>query len=161
MDILGTAFPSNFAKKEDFPQPRLMTIASVVLEDISMDDHPADMKAVMHFAEADIKPCIVNKTNATVLSAQLGPDTDSWINRQIVVFNDMTVVFQGKAGGIRMKMQEPQPVAGVAPPMGAAPVVAASLSGALQTPPAQAVPGSQPVTFPQDRVPGFDDDIPG
>jgi hypothetical protein len=151
MDILGTAFPSNFAKKEDFPQPRLMTIASVMLEDISMDDHPAEMKAVMHFAEADIKPCIVNKTNATVLAAQIGPDTDSWINRQIVVFNDMTVVFQGKAGGIRMKVQEPQPVAGI---------VAASPSGAMQTPPGQPVPGSQPVVFPGERIPGFDDDVP-
>lgn len=106
MDILNEGFPSLYSKKEDFPQPRIVTIASIAMVDVGMEGHP-EMKPVMYFHDADVKPVIINKTNATSLAAQLGNETTAWTNRQVVIYNDPTVVYQGKVGGIRLRLPDP------------------------------------------------------
>ena len=132
MDI-NTAFPSNYLKKTDFPAQRQVIIDAVVMENLAQDGHPADMKVVIYFNGAP-KPMVANKTICMVLAAMFGPETDSWIGKTVEVFNDVTVVFNGAVGGLRVR-----PVAPVA----------------------QAV--TQPVQAHADTngvPPTFDDDIP-
>jgi hypothetical protein len=104
------AFPSNYLKKEDFMQPRQLTIDSVKMENISHDDKPAEIKLVMYFNGAP-KPMIVNKTVATVLGAMLGNETDHWPSNTVEVFNDVTVVYNGAVGGIRIRPVQQVPIA--------------------------------------------------
>ena len=101
MDI-NTAFPSNYLKKTDFPAPRQLIIDTVVMEDLAQDGHPADMKVVIYFNGAP-KPMVANKTICMVLAAMFGPETDSWAGKQVEVFNDVTVVFNGAVGGLRVR----------------------------------------------------------
>lgn len=133
MDI-NSAFPSNYLKKTDFPQPRQLIIDAVVMENLAQDGHPADMKVVIYFNGAP-KPMVANKTICMVLAAMFGPETNSWIGKTVEVFNDVTVVFNGAVGGLRVR------------------------------PVAQAVaqPVSQPIQAHADTngvPPTFDDDIP-
>ena len=101
MDI-NQAFPSNYLKKTDFPAPRQVTIDAVVMENLAQDGHPADMKVVIYFNGAP-KPMVANKTICMVLAAMFGPETDSWIGKTVEVFNDVTVVFNGAVGGLRVR----------------------------------------------------------
>ena len=111
MDI-NQAFPSNYLKKTDFPQPRQLIIDAVVMENLAQDGHPADMKVVIYFNGAP-KPMVANKTICMVLAAMFGPETDGWIGKTVEVFNDVTVVFNGAVGGLRVRpvAQAPAPVA--------------------------------------------------
>ena len=117
MDI-NSAFQSNYLKKTDFPAPRQLIIDAVVMENLAQDGHPADMKVVIYFNGAP-KPMVANKTICMVLAAMFGPETDSWAGKQVEVFNDVTVVFNGAVGGLRVR-----PVDQAAPATNPAPIPA-------------------------------------
>jgi len=53
-----------------------------------------DAKPVLFFVGKD-KGMVLNKTNANVISAAYGDDTDDWQDAEIVLFESM-VDFQGK-----------------------------------------------------------------
>jgi len=101
MDI-NQAFPSKYLKKEDFKSPRQLIIDTVVMENLAQDGHPADMKVVIYFNGAP-KPMVANKTICMVLAAMFGPETDAWAGKTVEVFNDVTVVFNGAVGGLRVR----------------------------------------------------------
>ena len=71
MDI-NQAFPSKYLKQSDIPQPKTVTIATVTMENVAMDNQPAEMKVVIHFHGAE-KGMIANKTNCNILAALYGP----------------------------------------------------------------------------------------
>ena len=112
MDI-NNAFPSHYLKKTDFPAPRQLIIDAVAMENLALDGHPADMKVAIYFNGAP-KPMIAGKTVCMVLAAMFGPETDSWAGKQVEVFNDVTVIFNGAVGGLRVRpvpvAAQPQPV---------------------------------------------------
>jgi hypothetical protein len=105
---VSDAFPSKYLKKEDFPAPRQVIIDTVTMDNVAPADKPPEMKLVMYFTGAP-KPMIVNKTVAMVLGAMLGNETNNWSGKTVEVFNDVTVVFNGAVGGIRIR-----PVGGAA-----------------------------------------------
>lgn len=113
---IGQMMPSRFLKKDDVEPAKLVTIKSFSEENVGREDSP-DMKWCMHFAELD-KPLVVNGTNLQLCAQALGSDeTDNWVGKQVVLYNDPAVQFQGKlTGGVRIRAAKKKPGAAKAPP---------------------------------------------
>ena len=94
---------SKYLSKEDVEPPLLLTVAGMRLDELEIEGQ-RERKAVLYFAE-DVKPMILNNTNKELLKAATGGETVGQIKgKQIVVFNDPTVMFGKKAvGGIRIR----------------------------------------------------------
>ncbi len=112
---LNEMIPSTgkYLKKEDVEPAILVTIINFSQEDVSAQNEPPDIKAILHFSDVE-KPLVLNQTNGQLLSIATGlsmdADTSEYINRQIVLFNDKTVSFGGKiTGGIRIRAARNQP----------------------------------------------------
>lgn len=95
---------SNYLKKEDCNPPLLVTIDHIDQKNIALEGDPPDMKWCLHFAE-DVKPMICNSTNAQLIAMAVGSEeTDDWAGKQIVLYNDPNVSYQGKlVGGVRVR----------------------------------------------------------
>jgi hypothetical protein len=95
---------SKFLKKEDAGTGVLGTISLVDQQNVAIQGAEPEMKWCMHFKELD-KPMVLNSTNLQLAKAALGSDdTDDWIGKQIVLYNDPNVSFAGKlTGGIRLR----------------------------------------------------------
>ena len=101
---------SQFLTKEDVEPDVLATIKSYEMTDVSMESEARKDRYVLHFKEVD-KPMVLNVTNGRLLEAITGSDDfDSWIGQQIVLYNDKTIMFQGKlTGGIRIRAPRNRP----------------------------------------------------
>lgn len=95
---------SQFLTKSEVVPDVLVTIKSYEMQDVSLEDDPADEKYVLHFEELD-KPLVLNVTNGLLIEEITGSDNfDDWIGKQIVLYNDKTIMFQGRrTGGIRVR----------------------------------------------------------
>ena len=100
----GLMTPSKFLKKEDIDPAKLVTIKAIRQANVGQDDGPEELKWTMQFREVD-KPLVMNSTNIQLCTKALGTDeTDDWIGKQIVLYNDPNVSFAGKiTGGIRIR----------------------------------------------------------
>lgn len=94
--------PSRFLKKDDCPAPVLVTIANITEE--VMDKDSGETKFAMHFQEFD-KPLALNSTNIQLAAAICqSDDTDDWRGKQVVLYNDPSIMFAGKVtGGLRLR----------------------------------------------------------
>jgi hypothetical protein len=106
------AFPSKYLKASDL-QGREITvkISHIMMEEIGQDKQT---KPALYFMGKE-KGIILNKTNATNISAAYGPDTDEWAGKSVVLFTAW-VDMQGKSvEAIRVR-----PAAGgsIKPPVG-------------------------------------------
>lgn len=103
MPNVNEMVPSKFLKKEDFPEPVTLTIKDVSKENVGLDNKP-EYKWVMRFREV-AKPLVLNKTNIKRAAKACGSDdSDDWIGKKIVVYNDEEVEFGGEqTGGIRLR----------------------------------------------------------
>jgi hypothetical protein len=121
---IGQMMDSKFLKKEDVDPPKLVTIRGFSQQNAGRDDAP-EMKWTMSFIELN-KPMVMNSTNLQLCAQALGSDdTDHWIGKQIVLYNDPSVQFQGKLiGGIRIRAPKRRPGAQAAPEPAPAPVTA-------------------------------------
>ena len=99
--------PSKYVKKEDVGNGVIVTIDHLTQENVAMDNQEADMKWVMHFKE-DIMPLVMNWTNIQLCAQVCGSeDTDNWIGKEIVLWNDPNVSFAGKlTGGVRIRARQ-------------------------------------------------------
>jgi hypothetical protein len=91
---------SNFLKASDLGgKPRLVIIDHVTMEEIGQKK---ERKAIIHFQDQK-KPMVLNKVNANNIKAMFGPMTETWIGKQIVLFEAM-VDFGGKTvPGLRVR----------------------------------------------------------
>jgi len=108
----GKMIESKFLKKDDVEQPVLVTIKALRQTNVAMDDQPEDLKWTITFREFQ-KPMVLNSTNIQLCTQALGTDeTDEWIGKTIVLYNDPNVSFGGKlTGGIRIRApKKPKPV---------------------------------------------------
>ena len=127
MPDINEMMTSNYIKKEDLKSPTRLTINKCTHEDVGTLEKP-EKKWVVSFME-DFKPLILNVTNIKAFARVTGDDnSDNWGGKQVVLFNDMTVEYQGKMGGVRVYQQ----------------------MDVVDAPP-NAEPGSQ--TFPDDEIP--------
>jgi sucrose-6-phosphate hydrolase SacC (GH32 family) len=91
---------SDYLKKEDVDKPVLATISGADVEQVGDED-----KIIIHFKEID-KSLVANKTNLQLMAVFYGSsDTDAWIGKQVVLFNDKTVMYAGQVvGGVRVRL---------------------------------------------------------
>jgi hypothetical protein len=103
---------SKFLKKEDFPQPKVLTIKSASAEEVAK----GDVKLCIYFNEI-VKPLTLNNTKRNLLIATFGDDTDQWIGKKVRLSLDPTVMYAGQpVGGIRLECSKSAaPVKPVAP----------------------------------------------
>lgn len=92
---------SKFLKKEDAGDGILVTIQGVEKRDVGTEAEP-EQKWCLILKEC--KPMVLNSTNLALLEKCIGSDdSDDWIGRQVVLFNDENVSFGGKlTGGVRV-----------------------------------------------------------
>ena len=133
---------SNWLKAEDLQkQKHRAVITDIKLQEIKQNDR-TERKLELHFKDK-AKTLLLNKTNADSIAYIHGPDTDMWLNKEIILYPTM-VDFQGRSvEAIRVEM----PLAEAAPIMHAPGPVS-------QPPPA---PDEPPVDA-YDQ--SFEDDIP-
>lgn len=107
---------SRYVRKDDVGDGVIVTITGLTEENLAMENQPPEMKWVVHFKE-NIKPLVMNSTNAQLCAKALGsPETDDWIGKQIILFNDPNVSFGGKlTGGVRIRKNQQQAPVPVAP----------------------------------------------
>lgn len=103
---LGGLVPKNtkYMSKEDAGEDGvILTVAGFKNEMIGRDGDEEE-KVVMSFRE-DMKPMVLNSTNAELLALATGATTvDEAIGKRIVVYNDPSIMFGGKrTGGLRIK----------------------------------------------------------
>lgn len=117
------AFPSQYLKKEDVGDQRLVvTINRVEMEDVGQGEEQ-ERKPVVYFDELE-KGMVLNKGNAEAMTEAAGGDDemDNWRGVRIVLYVDRNVMFAGKrVGGLRVNMpagkvsaQKPKAPVGVA-----------------------------------------------
>ena len=112
---------SKYLKKEDVGEDGvIVTIAGFDKVNVARDDEPPEYKYTMRFEEFE-KPMVLNTTNIQLCEKALGSDdTDHWLGKQIIVYNEPNISFGNKlVGGIRIKahrksagprqMSRPQP----------------------------------------------------
>lgn len=103
---INSVFQSDYLKADDFggidSKPVLVTVKDVTIE--AMQD--STQKLCVHFKEYE-KSLLLNKTNATNISASYGPETDGWVGKQLVCYVAM-VDFQGRSvEAIRVRIPKP------------------------------------------------------
>ena len=100
---------SKYLKKEDCDPAILVTIKNLTEQDVSMENQPEDMKWMLYFTEQE-KPLVLNITNNQLIAIATGSENpEGWIGKKIVLFNDPTIMFQGKVtGGIRVRAPKNQ-----------------------------------------------------
>ena len=111
---LNEMFPSNYLTKEDLPSPRVLVMSNVTRKEV-WRKNGKQMAVVLHF-NGNVKPMVLNKTNALVIARIYGNDTALWINKPINVYHDPNVMLgREKVGGLRVRAAAEVP-AKVTPP---------------------------------------------
>ena len=128
---------SKFLKKEDVGAGTLLTITGITQKNVAMQGAEPEMKWCMQFAEMD-KPMVLNGTNIQLAELALGSDdTDDWIGKKIVAYNDPAVSYGGKMiGGIRLRAPRGKAAQAAQAPAGKPPL-AQALKRDVMAPPAQ------------------------
>lgn len=92
-----------YLKKEDVPTPQLKTIATVAQE--TLKDKTGEKKSWVMYFDGEDKGLVLNKTNIKRLNFIFkSNDSDDWLGREIVLFNDPTIEFGGEiVGGLRLR----------------------------------------------------------
>ena len=98
---------SKYLKKEDVGAGTLFTIKEIKHENVALETQPEELKYVMYFHEAT-KGIVMNWTNLQLAAKALGSEnTDDWMGKQIVLYEDPNVSFGGKlVGGIRIRANQ-------------------------------------------------------
>lgn len=112
MPKVGELIQSKYLKRSDVLAPVLATITRIDQVDVSMENKPPEMKYAMSFQQFN-KPMILNVTNIQALMEAFNStdDTDltDWQGRQIVVYDDPSIMFGGKkVGGVRLRAPKTQ-----------------------------------------------------
>ena len=96
-----TKSESEYITKDDLPQPVKVKIAGASLIDLDNEQ-----KVVLFFVGKQ-KGLVCNKTNLRILAASFADsETDHWLGKEIVVYNDPSVMYAGKVvGGVRVKVE--------------------------------------------------------
>ena len=88
---LNDLYPSRFYKAADFDEPTTVTIDDVVLEELG---ETKEEKPCLTFKDSE-KMMALNKTNALVIAAAYGEETNAWKGQKITLFATR-VPFGGK-----------------------------------------------------------------
>lgn len=108
---------SRYIKKDDVTTAVLVTISKVDQQNVAPDNETPEMKFVMHFSDFE-KPLVLNQTNIALIAIALdSEDTDGWLNKQVVLYNDPSIMYAGKVtGGVRVRAPKQSTPAATATP---------------------------------------------
>lgn len=114
---IGEMKDSKFIKKEDVGTGKLVTISRLEQQNVAMDNKPSEMKWVIYYREFE-KGMTLNWTNLQLIAKAVGSEeTNDWLGKQIVLYEDPNVSFGGElTGGIRVRAVRKKPDV-PAPPM--------------------------------------------
>ena len=95
---------SKFLTKNDVEPDKLVTIIGYKPMNVAMESDSPEEKYTLTFKEFD-KPLVLNMTNGQLIATIVGSEEfDDWIGKQIVLYNDRTVMYAGRiTGGIRVR----------------------------------------------------------
>jgi len=140
---------SKYIKKDDVGTAgRVFTIRSCSRENVAKQNEAPEHKWVLRFDGTE-KGMVLNNKNIKSLQEHYGDDSDAWVNKRVMLYNDPSVEMGGKTvGGIRLKFPkktgEPAAVAAApAKPAAPAPELAIVDDG-----------------FERPAEPSFDDEVP-
>ena len=104
MPNINEMLQSKYLKKEDFPEPVMMTITSITKVNVAKENEKPQYKYAMSFEEV-AKPLLLNSTNIKIAAKALASDdSDDWVGKKIVVYNDENVAYGNDIiGGIRLR----------------------------------------------------------
>ena len=124
MPRLTDMIESKFIKKDDVDPAVLYTITKCVQHDVSLENEPQRLKWCLEFAETD-KPLVLNVTNMRLCeSIYMSDNTDDWIGKPLVLYNDPSIMYAGKiTGGVRVRPPKNQAPAAPAQPAAPGPAV--------------------------------------
>lgn len=99
---------SKFLRKEDIDGEVIVTVEKIGKGNVALDDQPEEMKWMCKFRELK-KPMVLNSTNIQLMEkAFSSDDTDDWLGKEIILYVDPNVSFQGKlTGGLRVRSATP------------------------------------------------------
>ncbi len=86
---MNDAYPGQYLRTEDFQSPRTLTITGVEMEDVGGAQTPGEVKPVLQFEEEN-RGFVLNKTNFAWLADNLGEDSESWIGKQVELYQTET-----------------------------------------------------------------------
>jgi hypothetical protein len=99
-------FLSNYIRAADLDEAVTLTIVSVEVEKIGREDD-AQAKLILYGKELDRGIVLGSKAQLNQLSELFGDETDEWVGKHVVVYNDKSVLFKGKrVGGVRFRAAE-------------------------------------------------------
>jgi len=106
---ISQAFPGEWLKASDIGEKKIkVTIQTCHMHEFTGEGE----KPIVTFKDKD-RGLVLNKTNANILLAGLGDETDEWTDREIFLYS-AKVNFQGNiVDGIRVEVipEKPKPVA--------------------------------------------------
>src|SRR5262245_41190840 len=111
MPNINDFYPSNYLRAGDLGGKEIdVTIDRVTSEEFEQDGKKRT-KPVVHLRNADLKPVVLNKTNAMLIAAALGSeDYNTWSGKQIRLYADF-VSFKGKVNETVRVKRTPAPIA--------------------------------------------------
>ena len=99
---LNEMFSSNYLTKDDLATPRRVVMSNVTRKEV-WRKNGKQMAVILHF-EGNVKPLVLNKTNALVIARIYGNDTALWTNKPIDVYHDPNVTLgRERVGGTRVR----------------------------------------------------------
>jgi len=115
-------FPSDYLKAGDLGgRDVVLTIKDIEpRHKLKTTDGKAQAKPLIHFAEANTKPMVLNKTNAKVLRKLYGSEATAWIDRRVALYSAEVEAFGDVVDAIRFRKSVPKGAARGAPPEAAA-----------------------------------------
>jgi hypothetical protein len=106
--LISKIFPSKYVKAADLQgRPFIVTISRLILEDMG---HGAEKerKPVLYFENAS-KGLVLNRTNAMIIAALYGDETDQWRGQRITIYPTKVRAFGAMQDAIRVRDQVPLP----------------------------------------------------
>lgn len=94
---------SKFLKRADVGTGALMTMTGLTQENVAKEGADPENKWCLHFEETE-KPFVLNPTNIELIKEIHGEETDDWMGKTIVIYDDPNVFYAGKkTGGLRVR----------------------------------------------------------
>lgn len=116
MPRVNDMIDSKYLKQSDVPDPVIVTVGKVGKINLAKEGDPPEEKWAVRFNEFK-KPMLLNSTNIKLLERACGSDdTDDWVGKEVIVYNDESVTFGGSVvGGLRIRKQQAEPARKGAP----------------------------------------------
>lgn len=112
MPLASEMLNSKFLKRDDvsFDADILLTVAGCVQEEMPAQDNKTPEKKWVLYFEEQKKGLVLNNTNIKTMQSAYGDDTDGWIGKRVILWNDRSANFRGIHGSLKLRPMKPQRV---------------------------------------------------